>query len=114
MIRYRRRPDGLYESLETYTYYSRRYARSVFIPKGQVRDGASGAFDIHSSSWWVHDQLCADGVWRDQSPVTAWQAATVLSDILKAEGRWARARYWKLTTFLFGCKRAKQNGWFRA
>lgn len=112
MIKYAKRSDGLYEALESYTYTSSRYNRSVFIPKGQVRDGASGAFDVRSASWWVHDQLCADGCWRDQSPVTAWQACNVLSDILWAEGRWARAQYWKWSTLLLGCKKARENGWF--
>lgn len=113
MIRYRKRPDGLYVCTETYHYFSRRYDKRVTVYEGTVRDGASGALDIRSSSWWVHDQLCADGCWADQTPVTAWQAATVLRDILKAEGHWARAFYWRWTTFLFGCDRAKENGWFR-
>ena len=112
MIKYRKRSDGLYVCLETYRYFSPRYEKRVTIYEGQVRDGASGAFDIKSSSWWVHDQLCADGCWADMSPVTAIQAASVLSDILWAEGRWARAFYWKWSTFFLGCKLARKNGWF--
>ena len=114
MIRYRKRSDGLYVCTETYRYFSPRYEKSVTVYEGTVRDGASGALDIKSSSWWVHDQLCADGHWDDRSLVSAWQAAAVLRDILKREGRWARAFYWRWSTFLLGCKRAKDNGWFTA
>ncbi len=109
MILYRKRNDGLYEALEDYGYYSPRYGHNVFIEKGQVRDGASGAFDIFSSSWWVHDQLCADGEWGDGTPCTRVQAAMVLSDILRSEGRVVRAQTWKVATFLFGCKRVRKN-----
>lgn len=113
MIKYRKRNDGLYVCTETYTYRSPRYGKSVVIDVGQVRDGASGAIDIESSAWWVHDQLCAEACWADRTPVTAWQAATVMRDILKAEGRWARAFYWRWATFFFGCKRPRANGWIK-
>lgn len=106
MIKYHERTDGLYECDEPYLYWSHRYQKSVFIRKGTVRDGASGAIDVHSSAWWVHDQLCADGVWFDGTDVTPWQAATVLKDILKEEGFWFRQYTWWLMTYLFGCKRA--------
>ena len=81
----------------------------VVIKQGQVRDGASGAWDIVSLSWWVHDQLCADGAWADGSDVTPWQAACVLGDILREEGRWFRATTWKYATLLFGCKRSHER-----
>ena len=112
MIKYRKRHDGLYECTESYWYCSTRYGKRVHIIEGQVRDGASGAMDIKSSSWWVHDQLCADACWSDQTPVTAWQCAQVLSDILWDEGRKFRSVYWKWTTLFFGCKRPRENGWF--
>ncbi len=100
-------------------YYSHRYNRYVTIKKGTIRDGASGAFDIRSLSWWVHDELCDRGTWdrsfgqEKASPVTNWQASCVLSDILYNEGRWFRARSWLIATFALGCKNARKHGMFR-
>ena len=94
-------------------YHSERYNKSVFVPAGTQSDGATGAIDIWTEAWWVHDELCSSGQWQDQTPVTAIQAANVLSDILKAEGHWLRCHYWKWATFFFGCNKAKENGWFR-
>lgn len=93
-------------------YQSRRYGKVVIVPKGYKSDGATGAWDIWSESWWVHDKICEDGTWADGTPVKAWQAASVLSDILRAEGRWARAVYWKYATLFLGCVKAKANGWW--
>ncbi len=93
-------------------YYSERYDKHVTVFKGYESDGASGAIDVWSHSWWVHDLLCERGTWNDGTPVTNWQASTVLSDILLAEGRCIRARYWWLFTWLFGCKKARKNGMF--
>lgn len=108
-IRYHKRTDGLYELEEEYRYVSPRYGKSVYIPKGQVRDGATGAKDVEGAAWWVHDQLCADTVWEDGTPCTPWQAATVLGDILRSEGYWFRGRTWPIATYLFGCKRVWRN-----
>lgn len=111
--KYTKLDNGLYRINETVYYKSHRYNRSVVIPKGTIRDGASGAMDIRSLSWWVHDQLCAEGVWDDGTPVTNWQASCVLSDILYNEGRWFRARSWLLATYALGCKNARKQGMFR-
>jgi len=109
VILYHKRPDGLYVADETLQYYSPRYNKNVFIEKGQVRDGASGAMDIRSTSWWVHDQLCADAVWGDGTPCTRVQAANVLYDILWEEGHYFRAHSWRAATYLFGCKAVRGN-----
>lgn len=109
VLKYWKRPDGLYEALTNYTYYSARYGKYVFIEDGQVRDGASGAKDILSDAWWIHDQLCADTVWADSTPCTPMEAAMVLHDILKEEGRVVRCITWPIATFLFGCKRVRKN-----
>lgn len=109
IIYYSKRPDGLYVSHEDFVYYSPRYKLSVFVQKGQVRDGASGAMDIKSSSWWVHDQLCADGKWYNGTPCTRVQAANVLYDILWDEGHYLRAHSWRAATYLFGCKSVRGN-----
>jgi len=111
-FRYRHRPDGLYEALELWRYKSPRYGKWVKIKQGQVRDGASGAFDITSLAWWCHDQLCADACWEDGAPISSWQCANVLRDILRSEGRLMRSYYWHWATFLFGCKNPRDNGWF--
>jgi len=104
--------DGLYELPYTIAYESPRYGKSIIVPKGYISDGATGALDIASEAWWVHDLICERGTWEDGTPITAWQAATVLHDILLSEGRWARARYWRLSTFAFGCKKTRENGWW--
>lgn len=117
MIKYRERSDGLYVCTETYNYYSPRYQERITVYEGTVRDGASGAIDIVSSAWWIHDEICAREpvpAWDSGKLISAWEAAMVLRDILKAEGRWARAFYWRWFTFAFGCKAARKNGWFRA
>lgn len=93
----------------TINYYSERYGKSVTVTKGYPSDGATGALDIWSEGWWVHDVLCDRGTWDDGTPCTNWQASTILSDILKAEGRKYRAIYWKYMTFLFGGGKCRQN-----
>lgn len=101
-----------YVALTEYTYYSKRYGKSATIKKYMRSDGATGAFDIASCSWWVHDQLCDTGEWDDGTKLTNWQCSQVLGDILRSEGRWARARYWRTTTFLAGGGKARKNGMF--
>ena len=108
-FKYGVRPDGLYEALCGITYHNKRYNRYAVVKKGQVRDGATGAIDVVSLAWWVHDQLCADGTWANGEAVTRWQAATVLHDILAAEGRWFRARSWWIATWLLGCNKVRKN-----
>lgn len=103
-----------YELEEDIAYYSGRYDGWIKCCAGYRSDGASGAFDIHSKSWWVHDQICDDPYFEDGKPITAWQAATILGDILKEEGRWARSIYWKYSTFAFGCIKTRNNGWFKS
>lgn len=103
----------IYTLQYTIKYTSTRYGKTTVVPKGYKSDGATGAFDIWSEAWWVHDKLCDQGTWDDKTPITNWEASTVLSDILATEGRWFRARYWWLATWLFGCTKAKRNGMFK-
>jgi hypothetical protein len=91
-------------------YRSPRYGRTVTVPAGYRSDGATGALDIWSEGWWVHDRLCDRGTWDDGTPVTNWQASRVLSDILASEGRWARAFGWRWATWLFGGGKCRANG----
>ena len=102
----------MYRLPKTIVYYSKRYDKYVTVPEGYLSDGATGAIDIWSEGWWVHDVLCDRGTWDDGTPVNNWQASQVLQDILKAEGRWARARYWFWATWAFGGGEARKNGMF--
>jgi hypothetical protein len=90
-----------YKCPYTIVYKSPRYNKTVTVEKGFGSDGATGAIDIWSEGWWVHDKLCDTLQWDDGTPCTPWQRSCVLGDILKAEGRWARAFGWKYATYLW-------------
>lgn len=92
------------------TYYSRRYDKTVDVVAGTRSDGATGAFDIRSYSWWVHDQLCNTGMFSDGSRCNNLQASMIIYDILKSEGKWFRARSWAVMTWLHGGGKARDNG----
>ena len=98
---------------QTFTYDSDRYGKSVTVKKDYASDGATGASDIYTKSWWVHDVLCDTGKWDDGTLCTNWQASMVLSDILKSEGRNIRSKTWLVATFLFGGGKARKNGMFK-
>jgi len=102
-------------------YISKRYGMmTITVPKGYQSDGASGAIDIHSDSWWIHDWIC--GNWSGVGPkpvggqfdsghlINNKMASQILSDILRSEGRWLRAQYWYTFTWLFGGGAARRNG----
>ncbi len=108
-----------YKLCKAKSYYSKRYGKTVFMREGFLSDGATGAIDVKGSvevfdtwdndkiiqvslSWLVHDKLCNEGVFSDGARCTNVQASTILSDILKSEGRWVRALYWWPMTYLFG------------
>jgi len=99
-----------YVLLESFVYYSPRYHKFISAEKGYPSDGATGAFDVRSLSWWVHDVLCERGTFDDGSPCNNWMASSILSDILADEGRWARARYWFVATWVLGGGEARKNG----
>lgn len=86
-------------------YYSERYKKYISIPVGYISDGATGAFDIISAGWWVHDWLCDLHGYDDGTQPTRWEASQILHDILSAEGYWARAEYWRMFTYWFGGKK---------
>lgn len=101
---------NMYKNKAEIKYYSKRYNKHVTVPKGYNSDGATGAIDIYSDAWWIHDKLCDTGKWDDGTECTNWQASSVLSDVLKSEGRWIRAIYWWPMTWLFGGGKARDNG----
>ena len=94
---------------ETIFYRSPRYSKTVVVPKGYASDGATGARDVNSRAWWVHDKLCDTGTWDDGSPCTNWQASTVLCDVLREDGFWFRGFSWWLPTWLFGGGKCREN-----
>lgn len=99
------KPDSYYYNRKEIRYYSTRYNKAVVVPYDFKSDGATGARDINSCAWWVHDVLCESGEFLDGSKCTNWQASSILSDILKSEGRWFRARSWFIATLIWGCIR---------
>ena len=47
----------MYKNKAEIKYYSKRYNKHVTVPKGYNSDGATGAIDIYSDAWWIHDKL---------------------------------------------------------
>ena len=105
-----------YKLLEPISYYSEYYDKNVSLPVGYLSDGASGAADIRSLSWWVHDKLCDTGKFDDDSLCTNWQASKILRRILWQEWSWEkpfrliRGILWSPATWLFGGGEARKNG----
>lgn len=115
-IKYRRIDNDLdykYECTEDYTYYSKRYQRYVTVNAGELSDGASGAWDIPTDAWWIHDVLCKTGQWDCGVKLSNWDASTVLGDILWFDGFHFRSVYWWWATFLFGGGKCRENGLWR-
>ena len=98
-----------YRINEPIPYHSPRYGKTSTAEVGEY-DGATGADDILTLGWVIHDQLCREGCWDDGTLIYNWQCSQVLQDILKSEGRWFRARTWFAATFLFGGGQARKNG----
>ena len=70
--------DGYkYVFLDHVTYYSKHYDKCVSVKHGDLSDGASGAADINSLAWWVHDQLCRTGEFDDGTLCNNWQASKI-------------------------------------
>ena len=99
--------DGTYTLNKGFEYYSYRYGKSVNIPANRISDGATGAMDITSRSWWVHDELCRNGTWDDGTPLSNWQCSQVLQDILVEEGRYWQSKRWFWATWLCGGGKAR-------
>jgi hypothetical protein len=94
-------------------YHSKMFNQDVEIKVGDLSDGASGAFDIPSESWWVHDQLCKTGTWLGGDKLCNFTASTVLANILFSEGHYRRSFYWWWATFWFGGGECRKNGRWR-
>lgn len=104
--------DFKYRPLKMHTYTDPKTGYKCTITLKDYSDGASGAFDKPSLAWWIHDMLCKRGHWDCGTLLSNKEASRVLSDILKSEGRWFRARTWYIAT-LFGCNaKVVENGRF--
>ena len=90
-----------------------RYNKIVTAHSGMISDGATGAKDIHSKAWWIHDVLCNTGLFDDGTKCSNLQASMIIYDILREEGRWFRARTWWLATLALGGGEARKNGLFK-
>lgn len=101
-----------YQCPEKITYYSKRYNKKIVVRKGYYSDGATGAFDVDTRAWWVHDVLCDTGRFADGTHCNNWQASAILHDVLLEDGYWIRARRWRFWTWLFGGGKARDNGMF--
>lgn len=127
----RKRVGDGYEVTKTCKYYSRRYNRCITIDGidglskiGFYSDGATGARDIDSDGWIVHDHICRYAKWNDGTLIDNWTASTVLGDILwdesnRMEGwkkHWRKAQsiYWWWATYLIGGGAARKNGMRRS
>ena len=95
---------------ESFTYYSSRYGKYIYLEKGFKSDGATGAFDIHSIAYLVHDKLCDTGVFEDGTICSNWKASMILSDILRRDGFYIRKYTWFIATWFFGGGKARLNG----
>lgn len=101
-----------YKLLTPFSYYSKRYNKIIRCRMHMRSDGATGARDIKTMGWWVHDQLCDTGLFEDGTKCTNIQASTILYDILRSEGYWFRARTWFISTLALGGGKARRNGIF--
>lgn len=92
-----------YRVIKDYHYFSKRYQKHIVARvSDKPYDGATGAIDINSYGWLIHDVVKRDKCFSDGSECSNLQASCILYDILKSEGRWFRARSWYLTTLIWG------------
>jgi len=93
-------------------YKSKRYGKWIILEHNFDSDGATGAYDINSFGWLLHDKLCKTGLFSDNTRCNNWQASKVLSDVLDEEDRWFRKHTWFWATWVFGGGKARKNGMF--
>lgn len=101
---------GVYVLEAPIYYYSKRYKKSISIPKGYPSNGADVVRDVCPLGFFVHDVICYRGKWDDGSKMTNREASTVYADILKEKGFWWRSKIRWVGTFLGGGGEARKNG----
>ena len=95
-------PNGRYLVKKEIRYFSLRYKKWVVCEVNDDSDGATYARDIKSFGWIIHDDVKRTKKFEDGSKCSNWQASNILSDILKRDGYWFRARSWFITTLAWG------------
>lgn len=102
--------DGTYRLDKAIVYFSPRYKKTITVPESFISDGATGAMDIASRAWFIHDILCAFGKWDDGTKLSNWQCSQVLQDVLVEEGRYWQSKRWFWATWFMGGGEARKNG----
>lgn len=106
------------ENGKKYTLYSRivytdpKTGKTLTLEPGYKSDGATGAMDIRSNAWWVHDLICDRGTWDDGTKIHNLEASNILRKILWSERRYLRSIFWFASTWLIGGGKARDNGMF--
>lgn len=83
-------------------YFSPRYKKHVIVELSYKSDGATGARDVLTDGWWVHDVLKEFKVFADGSRCSNWKASHILRDILLRDGFYVRANTWFISTLAWG------------
>ena len=91
-----------YRLLEQIEYFSERYEKWVVVEVGFVSDGATGAADLTTRAWWLHDKVCVTKKFADGSRCNRWQGSMILSDTLWEDGYRPQAILWFVPTLLGG------------
>jgi hypothetical protein len=94
--------DG-YILLEDFWFYSERFNEWIHLEQGMFSDGATGAMDIYSASWWVHDKITEHDkcYFRSGAPISNHAASLILGDILRSEGHHWRSFSWFVSTWVY-------------
>jgi hypothetical protein len=82
-------------------YYSKRYNKFVYVPKGFVSDGATGAIDIYTEAFFIHDWLLETKKFNDDTNCSWFQANLIMYDVLQEEGRYIRSYVWFFATTIY-------------
>lgn len=83
-----------YTLKEKIVYVCPKTGRTVTCFPGDRSDGATGALDVPSCSWWFHDQVCNTGMWDNGEICTNLEASLILSRALRKEHSWKTKKYW--------------------
>jgi len=90
-----------YSNPKEFIYFSKRYNKYITVPQGFWSDGATGARDIYTKAWWLHDIALIRGEFDDGSKCDWLKASYILYDVLAEERRWFRKYTWFIATVLY-------------
>jgi hypothetical protein len=103
----------VYLATKAYVYFSPRYRKALTIPQGYPSNGANAVKDKCPTAFFVHDYICNEGEWDDETQMCNREASTVYADILKENGFWWRSKIRWLGTYLGGGGQARDNGMWK-